>query len=134
MPQLTYVLRGVRRLHGSCTSRARQLITPVELRAMKSVWAKRSPSFDAVMLLTSCCTGFFGFLRAGEFTVDFLGSFGAAVHLTHQDVSTDSHSNPSTVCLHLKQSKTDPFRLGADIFLGRSQSDFCLVSALLAYT
>lgn len=76
---------------------------------MKSVWAKRSPSFDPVMLLTSCCTGFFGFLRAGEFTVNSLGSFDVAVHLTHQDGITDSHSNSSTVSLHLKQSKTDPF-------------------------
>ena len=35
--------------------------------------------------------------------------------------------------LRLKQSKTDPFRCGADVFLGCIYHDICPVSTLLAY-
>ena len=37
------------------------------------------------------------------------------------------------VQIRLKQSKTDPFQHGIDIFLGRTNTDLCPVSALLAY-
>ena len=35
--------------------------------------------------------------------------------------------------MHIKASKTDPFRKGVDIFLGRTSNSLCLVAALLAY-
>ena len=46
---------------------------------------------------------------------------------------TDSHKNPTLVRLHLKRSKTDPFRRGADVYLERSANDMCPVSSLFAY-
>lgn len=77
--------------------------------------------------------GFFGFLRAGEFTVRSPVEFNASSSLTLADVAVDQHDNPSVVRIRLKQSKTDPFRHGVDIFLGRTKADLCPVSALLAY-
>lgn len=50
-----------------------------------------------------------------------------------EDVVVDEHDNPALVRIGLKQSKTDPFRHGVDIFLGRTQADLSPVSALLAY-
>ncbi|XP_062509098.1 uncharacterized protein LOC134185333 [Corticium candelabrum] len=108
-------------------------ITTAELRILKDVWAKRSPFYDAAMLWAAVCTGFFGFMRAGEFTVSFVAAFDASVHLAPQDVSIDSHVTPSVVCIHLKQSKTDPFRQGVNISLGRSKQEICPVAALLSY-
>ena len=35
--------------------------------------------------------------------------------------------------VRIKQSKTDPFRKGVDLFLGRTGSDICPVAALLSY-
>ena len=35
--------------------------------------------------------------------------------------------------MRLKQSKTDPFRRGVSIYLGRTQTDLCPVVAILAY-
>ena len=40
---------------------------------------------------------------------------------------------PSFVRLTLKQSKTDPFRKGVDLYVGRTGSDLCPVAALLSY-
>ena len=77
--------------------------------------------------------GFLWFMRAGEFTVSSVAAFDASVHLAPQDVSIDSHVTPSVVRIHLKQSKTDPFRQGVNIFLGRSKQEICRVAALLSY-
>ena len=59
--------------------------------------------------------------------------FDPSSALTVQDVSVDQHANPSMVRLHLKHSKTDPFRHGVDVFLGRTNMVLCPVAALLAY-
>ena len=85
------------------------------------------------MLWAACTVAFFGFLRAGEFTVDSVAAFDPERHLSPDDVSTDSLENPSFVKLRIKQSKTDPFRRGVSIVLGRKHTDLCPVEALLAY-
>ena len=77
--------------------------------------------------------GFFGFLRSGEFTVPNDSSFDPGCQLTPQDVAVDCRQCPRMVRVFLKQSKTDPFRKGVTIFLGRSNSALCPVSAILSY-
>ena len=69
-------------------------------------------SQDSAMIWAACCIGFFEFLRSGEFTVPSLLDYDPCVHLSLSDVAVDSHSNPSILRLHLKQSKTDPYRVG----------------------
>ena len=86
-----------------------------------------------MMLWAACCVGFVGFLRAGEFTSQPGQDFEPSSSLTPEDIAVDDHSNPSMVCIHLKCSKTDPFRHGVDIFLGRTDQDLCPVAVLLAY-
>ena len=61
--------------------------------------------------------GFFGFLRAGEFTVRSTEEFDPS-SLMLEDVAVDKHDNPALVRIRLKQSKTDPFRHGVDISWG----------------
>lgn len=68
------------------------------------------------MLWAAACTGFFGFLRAGEFTVPSTKGYDPDVHLNLQDLAVDSHSNPTMIRLRIKESKTDTFRKGADVF------------------
>ena len=50
-----------------------------------------------------------------------------------QDIAVDSPSDPSLLQVHLKQSKTDQFRKGIDIFGGRTRNNLCPVVAVLAY-
>ena len=69
------------------------------------------------MLWTACCLCFFGFLRAGEFTTN--SSFDSSIHLTLRDVQADSLVDPTCFRVHIKCSKTDPFRVGCDIYVGR---------------
>ena len=128
MPVLQYVLRGVKRSPRPPTP-GRLPITPAILRTIKAQWAS---NHNYIMLWAACCVGFFGFFRAGEFTVRSQDDFDPAFALTLEDVAVDQHSNPSMVRIRLKQSKTDPFRRGVDVFLGRTGVDLCPVAALLA--
>ena len=77
--------------------------------------------------------GFSGSWRAGEFTAKSAQEVDLDTCLSPMDVAVDNHTNPSMVKVHLKQSKTDPFRHGVDIFLGRTNADLCPVAAIMAY-
>ncbi len=49
------------------------------------------------------------------------------------DVLVDDPNSPSRIEVRIKASKTDPFRRGISLFIGRVASDLCPVSAMLAY-
>ena len=83
------------------------------------------------MLWAAACIGFFGFLRAGEFTVPSPEAYDPEVHLNLGDLTLDSHTHPTLVRLKIKHSKTDPFRQGVDVFLGRTDTPLCPVQALI---
>ena len=124
LPRLQYVVRGIKRAPRS-PSRPRLPLTPPLLQAIKTCWAPKAAEADTVMLWAA-------FMRAGKFTVTSAQDVEQETCLSAQDVAVDSHANPSMVRVHLKQSKTDPFRHGVDIFLGRTDA-LCPVAAILAY-
>ena len=126
---------GIKRsqaLAGS-TQKPRLPITPPILESLRRSWFRKENHQNAVMLWAAATTGFFGFLRAGEFTVPSSSAYDPQVHLSLADVSVDSHSSPSQICLRIKQSKTDPFRIGVDVFLGSTGQSICPVLAMLSY-
>ena len=53
--------------------------------------------------------------------------------LSPEDVSVNQHQSPSLICVKIKRSKTDPFRAGVSIFLGRTDNVLRPVTAVLAY-
>lgn len=133
-PLLQYVLRGIKRSPSHAARQPRLPITPVIMRILKQHWANAATrDQDNIMLWAACCLGFFGFMRAGEFTVTQSGEFDPASSLCLGDIAVDDHQNPSIIQVCLKQSKTDPFRRGVSIYLGKTESDLCPVSAILAY-
>ena len=60
-------------------------------------------------------------------------AFDNSVHLGFGDVAIDNPSSPSFVRVRIKQSKTDPFRRGVDLFLGLTHTDLCPVATILGY-
>ena len=131
VPRLQYVVRGIKRAPRP-PSRPWLPLTPSLLQAIKTCWAARAVEPDMVMVLAACCMGFFGFMRAGKFTVKSTQEVDQETCLSVQDVAVDSHTNPFMVRVHLKQSKTDPFSHGVDIFLGRTDAALCPVAAIIA--
>lgn len=107
-------------------------ITPVILRQVQAVW-KDSQEWDDIMLWAVMCLCFFGFLRSGEVVAPDDHSFDPAQHLTFADVKVDSLTNPSCLAVNIKQSKTDPFRSGVKVIVGKTEGELCPVTAMLAY-
>jgi len=97
---------------------------------------KQSLSFDNsddVMFWAACTLAYFGFLRSSEFTVPNLAGFDPSLHLAVGDIAVDSTSNPSCLRVHIKASKTDPFRQGCFIHIGLGNANLCAISAMLAF-
>ena len=113
--------------------RVRLPITPAVMRMMKKVWAPTASLRDTKMLWAACCLAFFGFLRVGELTSPDDASYDPSVHLSFADIAVDDPARPSFVRVAIKQSKTDPFRRGVDLFLGRTGNDLCPVGAILNF-
>ena len=54
-------------------------------------------------------------------------------HLAFGNVLIDSRTTPSYLVVKLKASKTDPFRQGVQIYLGRTDGELCPIGAILNY-
>jgi hypothetical protein len=128
---LHYVLRGTHQLLPSSVHPLRLPVTPEVLFNLHNSWKERD-SYDARCLWAACCLGFFGFLRAGEFTCSSEAAYHSGM-LSLSDVSIDNKDNPSIIYINLRSSKTDAFGEGVTIHLGRTSDILCPVSALLAY-
>ena len=85
------------------------------------------------MLWVAACLCFFAFMRAGELTIPGDGQYDPGAHLSITDIAFDHPTRPNMLKVTLKQSKTDPFRRGVNLFVGATGSDLCPVAALLDY-
>ena len=134
MPRLEQVLRGIKRTQarGKKKGSGRLPITVDILNKMRESWQAR-PTRDAGMLWAAAALCFFGFLRSGELTVPSEGGYDEGAHLSFQDVSVDDLRNPQMLQVRIKASKTDPFRSGVDVFVGRTNGSLCPVAAVLSY-
>ncbi len=136
MPKLEGVLKGIKSVQARAQQkqRTRLPITPAILLRICSSWEQQTgPKDDHLMLWAAATLCFFGFMRSGEITVPSDGSFDCKAHMTYEDVSVDNVTNPQKVKVRLKASKTDPFRKGVDIVIGRTQNKLCPVTAMLSY-
>ena len=135
MPRLHYVLRGIKKDESErgVHRRERLPITPSLLRLIRDSWASSGGSWDTKLLWVACCLAFFGFLRAGEFTAPSIRKFDPTVDLCVSDLAIDNSLRPTMVQVVLKQSKTDPFRKGVQLLIGKSGTDICPVAALLDF-
>jgi len=136
LPRLRLVQAGIKRVHAHSTAedrRTRLPITPGILLRIHALWSSRSAEPDVVILWAAAVLCFFGFFRAGELTIPSLQAFDDAKHLSWGDVAVDSTQAPSLLKVRLKQSKTDQFRQGVDVFVGKTECPLCPVSAVMAY-
>lgn len=67
-----------------------------------------------------------------DITVPNKGAFDGTSHLAFSDVSMDQLDNLSTMRIKIT-SKTHPFQVGIDIFVGRTGNTICPVTAMLEF-
>ena len=135
MPKLEGVVRGIK-THQARKNASGPKRLPITSTILQQIHDYLQPHFhemDTVMIWAAASTCFFGFLRAGELTVPSEVAFDAGTHLCFADLSIDNTDNPTRVTLHLKASKTDPFRKGVDVVIGRTFDRLCPVTAILTY-
>lgn len=108
------VLEGVDRVHLP--------ISPSQLKSSKA------EEFDIIRLWTALHYSGWGSSHPTQQTARLLNSASwwkkVAVNSVH----------PSIIKIYLQMSKMDQYGKGEDIYLGRTGSDLCLVSALLTYS
>ena len=129
MSQLEYVIQVVKRM-AQVQTRVRLPITPEVLKGLKRVWQKLPNQRDESMQWTAATLCFFGFLRTGEVVVPTESTWDPSRHLVYGDLRIDSLQ---VLEVHIKASKTDPYREGVHIYLGRASAELCLVAAVLEY-
>lgn len=100
---------------------------------LRDFWSKEDKSYDSIMLWAASCMCFYGFLRSGEITVASMAEFDPEGHLGEGDVALDKLEDPAVVRVHIKASKTDPFRQGVFVFIGKTDNCRCPVAAIAAY-
>ena len=103
------------------------------MRQIKELLLQTPQDYNSILMRAVCCTAFFGFLRCSEFTVPKALDYDSNVHLTYAVVAIDCKETPQILQLYIKQSKTDPFRKGVRLSLGRINRAVCPVSAILTY-
>lgn len=96
MPLLEYVLTGTEARAATRPDPCLPITIQV-LRCLKGIWIVPNPHPDSTMLWAAASTGFFGFLRASEFTVPAPLQYDPSAHLSLRDLAVDSHSAPSVV-------------------------------------
>ena len=107
---------------------------PVMTEIMKSIKAVldcNAAHDDNVLLWVASYLAFFGFLRCGEFTIPSQTEYDPDLSLT--DIALDNKLNPSIIQVRIKQSKTDPFRQGVNLYLGKTGKDICPIQAIMPY-
>ena len=100
------------------------------MKWIKHFFNKQAATYQPKLLWAACCVAFFGFLRV---TVPSQYGYDQDCHLSLTDVTIDNRCSPTVIQLHIKQSKTDPFREGTSIFLSKSHKDICPVCAIVQY-
>ena len=135
MPKLHYVLRGIKKHEAEVGSgpRERLPVTPDILLQIRAVWEPSGASWSTKLLWAACGLAFFGFMRAGELVAPSATSHDPSIHLCMADIAFDSSSAPSTLRVSIKQSKTDPFRQGIQLLIGKTGTKLCPVAAMLDF-
>lgn len=57
--------------------------------------------------------------------------FDKGAHLAFGDIKVDNPRNPQSLQIRIKASKTDPFRQGVAIYVGRTNMPLCPVASYM---
>jgi len=111
-----YTLFCLQCLLSSIPNSTRPLL-PITSDIMAFIWkvlTKQPSAYQPTMLWAACCAAFFGFLQVSEFTVPSGQNYYPLYHLLLSGIALDHQHAPTTVRLHINQSKMDPLRKGAN--------------------
>ena len=118
-PWLQLTLKGIQQ--SQALSHSPRPCLPITLQILQKIYTQLSQQphcYNNILIWVACCLAFFGFLQVSEFTAPSDIWYDNDCHLSIDDISIDSRDNPQLLKVTIKQSKTDPFRVGVDLYLG----------------
>ena len=129
---LQLICRGLKQSQGD-SSRICLPITITHLKLFFQLLAiPTTTNYDSSMIWAEMTLGFFGFLCLGEMTCN--SPYSPAIHLSPGDITfLPTFLNPECMSVRIKISKTDPFRSGQTIILGKTNQTICPVRAMATY-
>ena len=90
--------------------------------------------FNHIMLWAAFLLCFFWpFLCSGKVTIQDASSYDPQVHLNFEDITANDPNEPVMLQIGIEASKTDTFRQGVNMYIGKTANSLCPVSALLNY-
>ena len=132
--RLVKIKRGVKRAQGSSMTRPKRLpITVEDLHDLLHFVARSFSAHDVALFSAAFLLAFFGMLRVSEFVCPASGFFDPALHLSLSDISFESVRSRSFLAVHLKVSKSDPFREGVVVRVAFTSGALCPGQALRSY-
>ena len=133
-PYMKLLLRGIQRVRACEGPKTIRLpITTTLMHRIKESLRAAPKDYWNLLTWDACCTGFFGFLRCGEFLLPDGAQFDPSIHLSLADLAFAGSSDQGVIRLQIKASKTDQGRVGTTIVLASTGKDICPVLALLDY-
>ena len=109
---------------------------PITLQLLQNIYTYLSQQphrYNNILMWAACCLAFFGFVRVSKFTTPSDTHYDKDCYLSIDDISIDSRDNAQLLKVTLKESKTDHFRVGVDLYLTATGGTICPVKALLPY-
>ena len=132
MGRLHYVLRGIKIAQRALHIRPPRVpVTLINLRTILHLLRLSYSSHDRDMLASAVLVAFFGLLRVSEYTSSSPSSFHRDFTLCLADVQINW--SRQMIYIHLKVSKTDPFRCGVTVRISGTGSPICPFVALLKF-
>ena len=129
--RLQLILHGIKRSQGDNSKNRRPTTLYILNLFYHLLNVKYTSNKDSLMVWAAMTLAFFGFLRIGELTCD--SHFNPERRLAFSDLVFMPKSSPKYMLAQFKVSKTDPFRKGQTIVIGKANSHLCPLSAMLAY-
>jgi hypothetical protein len=127
--RLQLVLKAVQR---KCVKSPDKL--PITYDLLKRMYVVLTDNHDHKLMWAAMTLGFFGLLRAAEFTVPTQSQFNPNIHLTMSDISLRTTDNgTSFMSVNIKMSKTDKMCKGFIVHIGCSKDTVCAVCAMKSY-
>ena len=131
MHQLHLTMRGIKRKLGVTGQRKPRM--PISVVTLKQIRSYINPSYanklDRTMFWAASALAFFGFLRSSEYTAPTVKSYHRKSTLQRSDITIER----TRMIVHVKASKTDPFREGMSLSIARTGSSMCPVRAIKKY-
>jgi len=129
--RLQLILHGIKQSQGVNSKTWRPITLHVLNLFNHLLNVKYTTNKDSFKVWAAMTLAFFGFLRIEELTCD--SHFNPERDLTFSDLVFMLKSSAKYMLVRLKVSKTDPFRKGQTIVIGKANSHLCPLSAMLAY-